>query len=341
MDEISCGSLCTGTGALDAAISSLTGARLAWTAETDPAASRVIAARLPGVPNHGSIREAPWHQFEGVDVLCGGIPCQPSSVLGPMRGISDDRWLWPEVAKGIRRLPVQPALVVIENVTGLLSVSGGQAMKLILQDLDVLGYTTAHCTYAASDAGAAHARKRLFIVAARPRARDILLSALRTGESLAEEVAALPPVTGMSLLPTPVARDDGKTPEAHMAMKRRMPGGPRNTITSLGVLARNGMRQPGDEDGHRYDAAIARCEKAWGVPAPCPVESYGGGTRLAPRFAEWMMGLEPGWVTGVSGISRQEHLRIIGNGVVRRQAQFAFMALACWLLDEMEQEPAA
>lgn len=36
--------------------------------------------------------------------------------------------------------------------------------------------------------------------------------------------------------PTPVANDDNKTPEAHMAMKARMPGGPRNTITSLNVL---------------------------------------------------------------------------------------------------------
>lgn len=36
--------------------------------------------------------------------------------------------------------------------------------------------------------------------------------------------------------PTPVASDDQKTPEAHLAMKARMPGGPRHTITSLNVL---------------------------------------------------------------------------------------------------------
>jgi len=34
---------------------------------------------------------------------------------------------------------------------------------------------------------------------------------------------------------TPVANDDNKSPEAHMAMTRRMKGGPRNTITSLSV----------------------------------------------------------------------------------------------------------
>ena len=49
---------------------------------------------------------------------------------------------------------------------------------------------------------------------------------------------------GGGALPTPVAKDDGKSPEAHLAMKARMKGGPRYTITSLAVLARNGMEQP-------------------------------------------------------------------------------------------------
>ena len=38
--------------------------------------------------------------------------------------------------------------------------------------------------------------------------------------------------------PTPVAHDDGKTPEAHMAMKARMKGGPRHTCTSLTVMVK-------------------------------------------------------------------------------------------------------
>lgn len=43
------------------------------------------------------------------------------------------------------------------------------------------------------------------------------------------------------LLPTPVANESGATPEAHLAMKRAMPGGPRNTITSLQVYAKAGL----------------------------------------------------------------------------------------------------
>src|SRR5215831_10165584 len=44
--------------------------------------------------------------------------------------------------------------------------------------------------------------------------------------------------TESGLWPTPVAHDDGKTPEAHLAMKARMPGGPRSTITSLAVMVK-------------------------------------------------------------------------------------------------------
>ena len=38
--------------------------------------------------------------------------------------------------------------------------------------------------------------------------------------------------------PTPVAHDDGKTPEAHMRMKARMKGGPRQKPTSLTVMVK-------------------------------------------------------------------------------------------------------
>ena len=38
--------------------------------------------------------------------------------------------------------------------------------------------------------------------------------------------------------PTPVASDDNKSPEAHMAMRRGLPGGERHTCTSLNVLTK-------------------------------------------------------------------------------------------------------
>lgn len=42
---------------------------------------------------------------------------------------------------------------------------------------------------------------------------------------------------GSAIRPTPVANDDNKSPEAHLAMKARMKGGPRSEATSLQVVS--------------------------------------------------------------------------------------------------------
>lgn len=60
-------------------------------------------------------------------------------------------------------------------------------------------------------------------------------------------------------------------------------------------------------------------------PAPSPVNSAG---RLAPEFAEWMMGLPAGHVTAVPDLSDDDKFKAIGNGVCPQQAALATTALA-------------
>ncbi|MFB7643902.1 DNA (cytosine-5-)-methyltransferase [Streptomyces sp. NPDC056084] len=77
-----------------------------------------------------------------------------------------------------------------------------------------------------------------------------------------------------------------------------------------------------------FRRAIHRWEVLKGSPAPVPIEmGPRGGLRLAPAFGEWMMGLVPGWVTGVPGLKRGEQLARIGNGVCPQQAYHAYAAL--------------
>jgi DNA (cytosine-5)-methyltransferase 1 len=75
----------------------------------------------------------------------------------------------------------------------------------------------------------------------------------------------------------------------------------------------------------KYATAIARQEAAFGHPAPPPTEPTGkhGAHRLSPRFVEWMQGCQPGWVTDVPGLTRNDQLKALGNGVVRQQAAAA------------------
>ena len=78
----------------------------------------------------------------------------------------------------------------------------------------------------------------------------------------------------------------------------------------------------------QYAPAIARWETVLSRPAPTPTEptGRGGAQRLAPKFVEFMMGLPDGWVTDV-GLTRNEQLKALGNGVVPQQATAAIRHL--------------
>jgi DNA (cytosine-5)-methyltransferase 1 len=56
---------------------------------------------------------------------------------------------------------------------------------------------------------------------------------------------------------------------------------------------------------------------------PNPLDLEG---RLNPVFVEYMMGLPVGWVTDLD-ISRSQQLKMLGNGVVPQQAEYAIYQL--------------
>jgi len=157
------GSLFSGCGGLDYGLELSGLGEIVWHAEHNRAASTVLKARWPSVPNIEDVTQINFSKAPPVDVLCGGFPCQPWSPAGRQRGVVDPRWLWPSFATAIETL--HPSLVVIENVPQLLSVSDGAGYEAILLDLDRLGYCATWSMIAASDIGAPHRRRRLFILA--------------------------------------------------------------------------------------------------------------------------------------------------------------------------------
>jgi hypothetical protein len=90
------------------------------------------------------------------------------------------------------------------------------------------------------------------------------------------------------------------------------------------------------QDWREYEAAIRRQEAAFGRPAPLPTESGNKGQpRLSPAFVEWLMGLPEGHVTDPAiGISRNDQLKALGNGVVPQQCA---AALRAFLADTQER----
>lgn len=176
----------SGAGGLDlAALDLFPGSSMAWHAEIDPAASRVLAHHWPNVPNLGSVTDIDWAAVEPVDVLCGGFPCQDVSAAGRKAGLMEGTrsGLWSHMASAIDEL--RPRFVLIENVRGLLSAKATvrgvepgsddlgddsarpvlRALGAVLGDLADLGFDAEWTCVRASDVGACHQRERVFILA--------------------------------------------------------------------------------------------------------------------------------------------------------------------------------
>ena len=124
--------------------------------------------------------------------------------------------------------------------------------------------------------------------------------------------------TTVTLLPTPKAQDgEFGTP--------RTSGRPIEKSTHLGTIASL------EQTSHwgKYEPAIRRWEQVTGQPAPAPTEpNKNGNPRLSAEFSSWLMGWPPGWVTDPAiGISRNDQLRCVGNGVVSLQAAAAIRYL--------------
>jgi DNA (cytosine-5)-methyltransferase 1 len=184
MSKLRVGSLFSGYGGLDLAVLNVLDAEMAWHCEWEDAPSAILAKHFPDVPNYRDVSKVDFTQVEKVDILTGGFPCQDLSLAGKRAGLKEGTrsGLWHEFARAIEEL--QPKLVVIENVRGLLSAKADNGMEYSQEDLDDwgarpvftaiqavlgsladIGYDAKWCGLRAADAGAPHNRFRVFIIA--------------------------------------------------------------------------------------------------------------------------------------------------------------------------------
>lgn len=100
----------------------------------------------------------PWRGL--VDVVSGGFPCQDISAAGKGAGIDGARsGLWSEMFRII--CEVRPRFAFMEN-SPMLTARG---LGRVLGDLAASGYHAAWLVLGASDVGALHVRKRIWILA--------------------------------------------------------------------------------------------------------------------------------------------------------------------------------
>jgi DNA (cytosine-5)-methyltransferase 1 len=136
------GSVCSGIEAASVAWAPL-GWSAAFVSEIDKFPCAVLAHRFPDVPLHGDFTTIEDNQYEPIDLLVGGTPCQSFSIAGLRGGLDDDRGnLALEYLRLAQRL--RPRWLVWENVPGVLSSGGGRDFGSILGGLVECGYGFAY-----------------------------------------------------------------------------------------------------------------------------------------------------------------------------------------------------
>ena len=97
----------------------------------------VGAGASPGIGDWAveetDIKAVDFKRFHGVELVAGGVPCQPFSIGGKHRGMNDTRDMFPEFVRAIRTL--QPRAFIVENVKGLLRQSFSSYFSYIVLQL--------------------------------------------------------------------------------------------------------------------------------------------------------------------------------------------------------------
>lgn len=154
------GSLFAGIGGFDLGFERA-GMVCKWQVEIDPYCQKVLHKHWPHVRKHDDVRTFPPTDADewGVDVICGGFPCQDISNAGLRAGIDGERsGLWREMHRIICNL--RPRFAVVENVAAVID----RGHERILGDMAESGFDGEWEVLSACAFGAPHSRERMFYV---------------------------------------------------------------------------------------------------------------------------------------------------------------------------------
>ena len=350
MSALRFGSVCSGIEAASVAFNPL-GWEAAWFSEIEKFPSSVLAHRFPDVPNLGDMTLLPdlilAGTVEAPDVLCGGTPCQAFSVAGLRNSLSDARGnlslIFCEIANAIDTKRAEhgkpPAIVIFENVPGLLTTNDGAFGCLLgaLAGEDVPlepaggKWSNAGCVFGPQRAIAwrvldaqhfdvAQRRKRLFVVAcslevAHPT--QILFECEGSYGNSEPSPAQVEEPAGE--LAASVGEDGIHQPyRVANCLTRRMHKGINTTLDEgqTPVLAYvKGTNPHSAQECPTYrETETAACLNGWDARHNPPKHLVGGPVVrvLMPSECETLMGFPPGW-TDVPGASDTARYMALGN----------------------------
>jgi DNA (cytosine-5)-methyltransferase 1 len=161
-------SLFSGCGGLDKGFQNA-GYDIVWANDFDKYAVQTYKENFGDHIVLGDINDIPLEELPDFDVLIGGFPCQPFSMMGEKRGFEDARGtLFFRIAEIIKYKidkNEKPKVVVLENVRSLRTHDKGRTFKTILNILEKdLGYKIFTDVLNTADYGIPQTRNRTYIV---------------------------------------------------------------------------------------------------------------------------------------------------------------------------------
>ena len=321
--EFRCLSLCSGYGGLELGLKrACPNVRTVAYVEVEAFACANLVAKM----EQGLLDAAPiWTDiktfnaelfYNRVYIITAGYPCQPFSVAGKRKGTDDPRHLWPYIERIIKA--VRPLWFFGENVSGHLTLG----FPTVYRSLRNMGYTVEAGLFSAAECGDPHRRERLFILAKSGRAGTWSISRKVRGGNR----------------PQDVRQENGQACTAGIDATSEL-ADTENT---------NRRRARSETNTWRGDTEIGRCfDNQWPARPGQPQYEWEeprvvDDTRIAKRAG--LSGNERQKVSetrqtgkgqaqsrlgrAVDGTKcRVERLRLLGNGVVPRQAEKAFRCL--------------
>lgn len=160
-------SLFSGIGGLDLGFMNQ-GFKLVYANDNDKFAVQTYRANYEHEIIEENIENINISKIPNHDVLIGGFPCQPFSMMGKEMGFEDTRGtLFFNIAEIIKfhiENKEKPKVIVLENVRRLLTHDKGNTFKVIKKTLEDLGYSVFYKVLNSADYGVPQTRNRIFMV---------------------------------------------------------------------------------------------------------------------------------------------------------------------------------
>lgn len=134
--------------------------------EIDPGASSVLHHHFPEVPLTADVREI--KRLPNVDIVAAGFPCQDLSQAGRTAGIGGTQSsLVGQVFRLLDSRKRGPKWLLLENVSFMLQLGRGKAMRYLVDELEIRGYAWAYRVVDTRAFGLPQRRQRVILVASK------------------------------------------------------------------------------------------------------------------------------------------------------------------------------